>query len=656
VAEKTRKAKQKSAPDSGQTPEQPQIRSFETEVQQILHLMIHSLYSHKEIFLRELISNASDACDKLRFASLTDAGLLENGGDLEIRVDYDKKLRTITVSDNGIGMDFDEVADNIGTIARSGTKQFAAALSGDQSHDARLIGQFGVGFYSVFMVAEQVTLTTRKAGAVTGDGVRWTSDGSGKYTIERIDRPERGTTVVLKLRKEESEYVDPHRLRTIIKKYSDHISLPIRMPKLGSSDSGAEDWETVNKGAALWARNKKDITREEYDNFYTTLSYDSEPPLSVLHNRVEGKLEYITLFYIPSRAQFDLWDREHRHGVKLYVRRVFIADDTEHLMPAYLRFVRGVVDSADLPLNVSREFLQHNKQIDKIKAASVKKILAEFQRLAEKESDAYLKFWQQFGQVLKEGIIEDPDNRDVVAGLLRFNSTRTAGPDEFVSLDAYIERMPEHQKDIYYLTGESYAAVKDSPHLEIFRKHGIEVLLLSDPIDEWLVAHLTEYKGKALQSIAKGALDLDEIAKEDRGADKEKSAQEKRYGDLLARLKELLGSRVKDVRLSDRLTDSPACLVADEHDIGANMERIMKAIGQKVPQYMPILEINPNHPVISALKPDTVDLEDWALVLFDQAALSEGAHLREPAAYVRRINKLLGNALGEGTSSIILTR
>jgi len=627
---------------------QPEKFSFQTEVQQLLHLMIHSLYSHKEIFLRELISNASDALDRLRFASLTDEALLEGGGDFEITVDFDRKKRTITVTDTGIGMSKEEVLENIGTIARSGTQQFVEALSGDESRDANLIGQFGVGFYSVFMVAEEVVLTTRRAGDTPDNGVRWVS-GGGEFTLESVAKPSRGTEVTLKLRKEEKEYLDAARLRNIISKYSDHISLPIRMRRI-EDDKQTDEWETVNKGSALWTRPKAEITEEEYNAFYTNLAYDPEPPLKVMHNRVEGKLEYISLLFIPSRAPFDLWDRERRHGVKLYVRRIFIMDDTEHLMPAYLRFVRGVIDAADLPLNVSREFLQKNKDIDKIKTASVKKILGELARLSGKDEDAYERFWKEFGQVLKEGIIEDIDNRDRLAGLLRFTTSRSEG--ENVPLDRYLERMPAKQKAIYYLTAESYHAAKHSPHLEVFRKNDIEVLLLSDPIDEWLVAHLRDYKDTPLKSVAKGALDLGELGESPAAEQAETRATG--FKDLIGRLAEILADQVKEVRLSHRLTDSPACLVADEHDIGANLERILKSMGQQSPHGKPILEINPDHPIITALAPDANNLEDWAHVLFDQAALSEGAHLPEPAAYVRRINSLLGAKLDAKSESRII--
>ncbi|HSH43392.1 MAG TPA: molecular chaperone HtpG, partial [Arenicellales bacterium] len=489
---------------------QTETHEFQSEVNQLLNLVIHSLYSHKEIFLRELISNASDACDRLRFLSLTDESLLEDDGELAITIDYDQDANTVTVRDNGIGMTRDEVLENIGTIARSGTKEFVQSLTGDQSKDSNLIGQFGVGFYSVFMVADKVTLTSRKAGTGADEGVRWESDGNGQFTLETVSGAPRGTEILIHLKDDAKEYADGHRLRSIINKYSDHISLPIRMPEL-DGDKKKDSFESVNNGSALWARQKSEITQGEYNTFYKNLSYDSEPPLATIHNQVEGNLEYISLFFIPARAPFDLWNREQRHGVKLYVRRVFIADDAEHLMPGYLRFVRGVVDSADLPLNVSREFLQHNKAIDKIRAASVKKILGELQRMANNEPHNYQKFWNEFGQVMKEGIVEDRDNQDKLAKLLRFATTRSEGSEQTVSLDEYVERMKDEQKAIYYVTADSHGAAKDSPHLEIFRKNDIEVLLLSDPVDEWMVNSLTEYADKPLKSVAKGEIEPEEL-------------------------------------------------------------------------------------------------------------------------------------------------
>ncbi len=614
--------------------------SFQAEVKQLLHLMIHSLYSNKEVFLRELISNGSDACDRLRFAALTDEGLMEAGETLRLRVTFDKKEKTITVSDNGVGMSHDEVVQNIGTIARSGTRQFLDALSGDTANDANLIGQFGVGFYSVFLVAEKVELTTRHAGDPASAGVRWTSDGGGEYLIETVELADRGTTITLHLRDEDKEFVEDFRIRGIISKYSDHISLPIEMHP--QDEDTKEEWEAINSGSALWSRPKNEITAEEYERFYTTLSYDSEAPLATLHNRVEGTLEYTSLFFIPKKAPFDLWDREQRHGINLYVRRIFIMDDAKYLMPSFLRFVRGVVDASDLPLNVSREFLQNNKDIDRIRAASVKKVLSELTRLAAKEPEAYAAFWKEFGKVLKEGMVEDHDNRTVLSDLLRFSSTRSKDLEQTQSLAGYFKRMPMKQKAIYYITADSHNAASTSPHLEIFRKNDVEVLLLSDPVDEWLVSSLNEYKDKPLKSVAKGALDLDDFASpEDKKASEQK---EKDLSELTEKMQSVLEGKVKSVRVSLRLTDSPACLVADEADLGGNLERILAAMGQSAPDAKPIMEINPDHPLIRQLDPEHPRLGDWAQVLFDQAALSEGAPLPEPAAYVQRVNDLLTRA------------
>jgi molecular chaperone HtpG len=619
----------------------PKTHSFQTEVKQLLQLMIHSLYSNKEVFLRELISNGSDACDRLRFAALTDAGLMEDGETLGIRVSIDEANKTITIKDNGIGMTEDEVIENIGTIARSGTKQFLQALSGDAANDANLIGQFGVGFYSAFLVAQKVELITRHAGQPDSTGVRWESEGEGEYTINAIDGVERGTTITLHLRDEEEEFSQAYRLRSIISRYSDHISLPIEMLSEDKEKNG--EWESINSGSALWSRAKSEVTEEEYTRFYQTLTYDSEDPLATLHNRVEGTLEYTSLFFIPKKAPFDLWDREQRHGINLYVRRIFIMDDSKHLMPSYLRFVRGVVDAADLPLNVSREFLQNNKSIDRIRSASVKKILAELNRLAEKEPETYSTFWKEFGKVLKEGIVEDQDNKTVISDLLRFNSTRTDGDAQSESLASYFKRMPIKQKAIYYITADSHYAASTSPHLEIFRKNDIEVLLLSDPVDEWLVSSLTEYKDKPLKSIAKGALDLDDFSTEaDKKANEDKA---KDLESLTEKMRELLSEKVSSVRVSYRLTDSPACLVADESDLGGNLERILQSMGQAAPEAKPIMEVNPDHPLIKQLNPEHHQLGDWTQVLFDQAALSEGAPLTEPAAYVQKVNELLTKAV-----------
>lgn len=653
--------------------------AFQTEVQQLLHLIIHSLYSDKDIFLRELVSNASDACDKLRFLALTDKDLYEDDEELSIWIELDKKAKTITVRDNGIGMDRDEVIANIGTIARSGTRVFLEQMGQKNADDSSFIGQFGVGFYSAFLVAQEVTLLTRKAGSAPADGVKWSSDGSGEYTLEAIDRTQRGTEIILKLQPDQKEYLEAYRLRGIIGKYSNHISLPIRMleeqvkDQVQDQDQDQDEdqdqdqdqdqeqdqeqanqekimqWATVNKGTALWARPKNEISEEEYNSFYTSIAYDSNPPLVTLHNRVEGKMEYTSLFYIPGKAPFDLWDRGAKHGIKLYVRRIFIADDTKQLMPNYLRFVRGLVDSADLPLNVSREFLQQNKDIDKIRAASVKKILAELKNIASKDADKYAQLWAEYGRALKEGVIEEKDNKDTIVKLLRFASTHTemadtTQPTQSVSLDDYLKRMPLKQKAIYYITADSYAAAKSSPHIEVFRKNDIEVLLLSDPVDEWVVDQLKEYEEKPLKSIAKGDLDIAELTGEKTTeATDESDADERKkiWQPLVDKIKLVLQDQVKDVRLSNRLVDSPACLVADNHDLGGNMERILKAIGQDAPTAKPILEINPDHPVVKQIDAAGKLAEDWGHVLFAQAVLAEGISLQDPGDYVRRINKLL---------------
>ena len=610
---------------------------FQTEVRQLLDLMIHSLYSNKEIFLRELISNASDAADKLRFEALTDAGLLENDSDLKIQIRFDAKARTVTVADNGIGMSRAEVVDNIGTIAKSGTRQFLAALSGDRAKDARLIGQFGVGFYSAFIVADKVTLYTRRAGLGAEHGVRWESDGKGEYTIETVNRPARGTEVVLHLKESESEFLDGYRLRGIVRKYSDHIAIPIHMDK---SDKAGED-EVVNRASALWARPKNEIKPDEYEAFYKHVGHDYEPPLAHVHARVEGRQEYISLLYIPSHAPFDLWDRDHRHGVKLYVRRVFIMDDAEQLLPNYLRFVRGVIDSNDLPLNISREILQHSRDIDAIRSGSVKKILDLLTDLAEKEPAKYQTFWKEFGRVLKEGVVEDHGNREPIARLLRFTSTATESDAQTVSFADYIGRMKPGQEKIYYLTAENLAAARHSPHLEIFKKKGIEVLLLTDRVDEWVMSHLTEFAGKALVAVTKGDLDLGKLADE---TEKQKQSEaQNAHQELVARIKKALGDRVKDVRQSHRLVDSPACLVVDEHDISANLKRLLKAAGQSYPESRPILEINPEHPLVKRLRDESDEkrVENWSALLLDQAILSEGGQLEDPAAFVRRLNDVL---------------
>ena len=618
---------------------------FQAEVQQLLRLVAHSLYSHKEVFLRELISNASDACDKLRFEALTDSALYESDPELKIRVSFDKDARTITVADNGIGMDRQEVIDNIGTIARSGTRQFMQKLTGDQAKDANLIGQFGVGFYSSFIVADKVVLFTRRAGMSAEHGVRWESNGEGEYTLETVDKSTRGTEVILHLREDEAELLNEWQLRSIITKYSDHITLPVIMPvQKFSEDKDAppnfED-ERINQAAALWARPKQEITEEEYKEFYKHVGHDFEEPLTWTHSRVEGKLEYTSLLFIPGRAPFDLWDRDQRHGVKLYVQRVFIMDDAEHLMPRYLRFVRGVIDSNDLPLNISREILQNSKVVDGIRAGSVKKVLGLLEDIAANDAEKYGKFWKEFGRALKEGPAEDYGNREQIAKLLRFASTHTDSAEQTVSLTDYIGRMKEGQDKIYYITGESFAAAKNSPHLEIFRKKGLEVLLLTDRVDEWLMSHLNEFEGKHFQSVAKGALDLDKIASEEEK--QEQKQAEDQFKDLLARVKEVLGDQVKEVRISSRLTDSPACLVVDEHALSAHLERLLRDAGQSVPTSKPYLELNPHHPLVARLQgeADTGRFGDLTHLLFEQAMLAEGGQLEDPASFVKRLNALL---------------
>lgn len=619
---------------------------FQAEVKQLLQLMIHSLYSNKEIFLRELVSNASDACDKLRFEALTDKALLEDDSELKIRVSFDAAARTVTISDNGIGMSRDEVIANIGTIARSGTREFLAKLTGDAAKDANLIGQFGVGFYSAFVVADRVTLETRRAGLPAGEGLRWSSDGGGDYTLEVVEKAGRGTSVTLHLREGEDEFASGSRLRNILRKYSDHITLPILMKEEAWDDKESrfretDKDETVNQASALWARPKSEISDEQYAEFYKHVAHDFEGPLTWSHNKVEGRKEYTQLLFIPARAPFDLWDREQRRGIKLYVKRVFIMDDAEHLMPHYLRFVRGVIDSADLPLNVSREILQESKDIEVIRAASVKRVLSMIEDLAENHKDKFTTFWQAFGRVFKEGMGEDHANRERIAKLLRFASTHKDTADEEVSLADYVSRMKPEQEKIYYVTGESLAAAKASPHLEVFRKKGIEVLLMGERVDEWMMSFLTEFEGKKLQSVAKGALDLGKLEDE-----AEKKAQEQAAGehkDLVERIKKALGGRVKDVRVTLRLTESPACLVADEHDMSAQLQRMLKAAGQQVPPSQPIFEVNPAHPLIARLRDEADEgrFGDLAAVLFDQSLLAEGGQLEDPAGFVRRLNQLM---------------
>jgi molecular chaperone HtpG len=619
---------------------QKETLEFQTEVKQLLHLMIHSLYSNKEIFLRELISNSSDACDKLRFEALGNDSLYDGDTSLRIRVNFDKDARTVTITDSGVGMTRDEVVENIGTIAKSGTRQFFESLTGDQARDTQLIGQFGVGFYSAFIVADKVTLSTRRAGLPAEQGVRWASAGDGNYTLETMEKPERGTTVVLHLREGEDEFLDGFRLRSIIHKYSDHIPLPIEMPGEAEDDKPAE-YESVNKASALWTRPRNEISDEEYREFYKHVAHDFEDPMQWVHSHVEGSQAYKSLFYIPARAPFDLYDRDSRHGIKLYVRRVFIMDDAEQLMPYYLRFVRGLVDSDDLPLNVSREILQHNKLIDTIKAGSVKKVLGVLESMAKNEPELYANFWKQFGNVMKEGPGEDFANRERIAKLLRFASTTTDSEVQDVSLEDYVGRMKDGQEKIYYITADSFAAAKNSPHLQVFRRKDIEVLLLSDRVDEWLVSHLSEFDGKPLASVAKGALDLDKLADEEEKQAAKKTEDE--YADLVKRMQEVLGERVKEVRVSQRLTDSPSCLVMGEHEMAVHMQQMLKQAGHEVPASQPDLEINPGHPLISRLKDEADDarFSSWSNVLLDQAMLSEGGQLDDPVAFVNRLNDLL---------------
>jgi len=621
------------------TETQKETLEFQAEVRQLMGLMIHSLYSSKEIFLRELISNASDACDRLSFEALSNDALYEGDSELKIRVTFDKEQRTITVSDNGIGMSREEVMDNIGTIAKSGTQQFFDALTGDQSKDVELIGQFGVGFYSCFIVADEVTLTTRLAGAAADEAVRWVSNGEGSYTLESVEKDSRGTEVTLHLREDEDEFLEAFRLRSIITKYSDHISLPIEM---ASTEEGKEDeFEAVNNASALWKRPKRDISDDEYREFYKHVSHDFGEPLTWTHNQVEGTQSYTSLLYIPKHAPFDLWDRDRRHGIKLYVRRVFIMDDAENLMPQYLRFIRGLVDSDDLPLNVSREILQKNRFIDTIRGASVKKVLGLLENMARKDPEQYTEFWSQYGQVMKEGPAEDFSNRERVAKLLRFSSTSSDKEEQTVSLEDYVSRMQEGQEKIYYVTADSFAAAKNSPHLEVFRKKGIEVLLMSDRVDEWLVSHLTEFDGKALVSVAKGELDLGKLVDEE----DEKAAKkiEGEHKDFLKRIKEALDDDVQDVRISHRLTDSPSCLVLGEQDMPVHMQQLMKQAGHDVPVSKPVLEVNPEHPLVEHLKQeqDKDRFSDWSHLLFEQALLSEGGQLEDPTVFVKRMNSIL---------------
>ena len=624
-----------------------ETKAFQAEVKQLLQLMIHSLYSNKEIFLRELVSNASDACDKLRYEALANPALFENDPDLGLRILLDAEAKTITIADNGIGMTKDEAIAHLGTIAKSGTKEFFSALTGDAQKDANLIGQFGVGFYSSFIVADKVTVRSRKAGAAINEGVEWVSTGEGDYTVADIEHPGRGTEVILHLRAEQEDLLNGWKLREILRKYSDHIALPIRMAQekwdedaKAMKPTGEE--ETVNQASALWARPKSEVTEDEYKAFYQHVAHDYQEPLSWVHAKVEGRQEYTQLLYIPSQAPFDLWDRNSRHGIKLYVKRVFIMDDAEQLMPTYMRFVRGVVDVADLPLNVSREILQESKDIEQIRSGCTKRVLGLLEELADNQAEKYTTFWNQFGQLLKEGVGEDHANQARIAKLLRFATTQTDSPEQNVSLTEYVSRMKPGQDKIYYVTAETFQSAKNSPHLEIFRKKGIEVLLLADRVDEWLVSHLRDFDGKALQSVAKGGLDLGDL--EDASEKQARTEAENPAKDLVERLKKSLESKLKDVRVTHRLTDSPACLVADEHDPGANLQRMLKMMGQNAPEIKPILEINPQHPMLKKMEllpNEGGHFDDYASILFDEALLAEGGQIDDPAGFVRKINKLM---------------
>jgi molecular chaperone HtpG len=627
---------------------------FQAEVTELLRLMVHSLYGNKEIFLRELVSNSSDAADKLRFEALADPALFEQDPELKIRVSHDKAARTITVSDNGVGMSRQEVIEQIGTIAKSGTREFLSRLTSDRAKDAHLIGQFGVGFYSAFIVSDRVTLVTRRAGLTREHGVRWESAGEGDYTIETVHREARGTEITLHLRPTEDELLSSARLREILRKYSDHITVPILMKKTRWDSTAREEVltdedEQINQASALWTRPKTDITEEQYHEFYKHVAHDFEPPLAHTHTRVEGRHEYTLLLFLPQRAPFDLWDREHRRGIKLYVRRVFIMDDAEQLLPAYLRFVRGIVDSNDLPLNISREILQQSRDIQAIRTTLVKRVLTMLEELAERHSEKYATFWKEFGRVLKEGVVEDEANRERIAGLLRASSTARDTEEQTVSLGDYVGRMRESQDAIYYLTADGYAAAKNSPHLEIFRKLGVEVLLLYDRVDEWVVAALTEFNGKPLRSVTKGGLDLGTLGAQ---ADLQKRGDE--HATLVERMQAVLKARASAVRVTDRLTDSPACLVSDEHGMSTNLERMLKAAGHDVPASKPVLELNAEHPIVQRLEKETGEerFADWSHMLFDQATLAEGGTLDDPAGFVKRLNNLMLELAGSAPSRI----
>jgi molecular chaperone HtpG len=627
------------------TPKAPETLGFQAEVKQLLHLMIHSLYSNKEIFLRELVSNASDACDKLRFEALDQPELMSGDTDLRVRVSFDKEARTITISDNGVGMSRDEAISNLGTIARSGTKEFFSRLTGDKQKDAQLIGQFGVGFYSSFIIADKVAVTTRRAGSAADQAVEWVSDGQGEFSIVETTKEGRGTDVVLHLRADEDEFLSGWKLREVLRRYSDHISLPVEMLKeewdeKASAMKSTGEWEAINQASALWTRNKSDITDEQYQAFYKHVSHDFEDPLAWSHNRVEGRSEYTQLLFVPKRAPFDMFERDAKRGVKLYVKRVFIMDDVEQLLPSYLRFVRGVIDSADLPLNVSREILQESRDVRTIREGSTKRILSLLEDMAENKPEDYATFWKEFGVVLKEGTGEDQTNLERIAKLLRFASTHSSSDAQIVSLADYVSRMKEGQDKIYYVTAESYNAAKNSPHLEIFHKKGIEVLLLSDRVDEWMLSHLREFDGKQMTSVAKGGLDLAELA--DEAEKKQQTEVAEAFKPLVARLQESLKARVKEVRVSNRLVDSPACVVVDQNEMSPHLQRLLKSAGQDAPNVLPILEINPDHALVKRIQDAHDDqFSDWSEVLLDQALLADGAQLPDPVGFVKRLNGLL---------------
>lgn len=614
---------------------------FQTEVNQLLQLMIHSLYSNKEIFVRELISNASDACDKLRFEAISNDALYEGDSELRIEVEFDEDANTVTLRDNGIGMNRIEVIENIGTIAKSGTKEFLSKMTGDAAKDSNLIGQFGVGFYSSFIVADKVTLTTRRAGDKADQAVIWESDGQSGFTLEDTSKEAHGTEIVLHLKEEEKEFANSWRLRSVISTYSDHIPLPVKMLKADEEGKLTEEWEVVNKANALWTEPKSSLKDEDYQEFYKHISHDYENPLAWSHNHVEGNLEYKSLLYVPAKAPFDLWEPEQKNGIKLYVQRVFIMDDTKNLMPNYLRFVRGVIDSSDLPLNVSREILQSNKTVDSMRKASVKKVLGLLDKMSKNEKEEYQKFWNEFGKVIKEGPGEDFANKEQIAKLLRFSSTESDVEEQTVTLEDYVSRMKDEQEEIYYITADSFTSAKNSPHLEVFRKKGIEVLLLSDRVDEWLTNGLQEFDGKKLQSVAKGELDLGKFDSDEDKKEQEKA--EESAGSVIKHLKEVLGDKVEDVRVSHRLTSSPSCIVLNEQDMALYMQNLMKQAGHEMPESKPVLEINPTHPLIERMEAETDDeqFSDWADILFDQALLAEGAQLEDPAGFVSKLNKLM---------------